>query len=129
MRPNLSVIFHSVQSPQLLQALADNHVLIRGIPASCFRVGDVRFVSFRRLKAAKFDGARRSLLRNCMEITFPFRVPLAVPVFFLRRGHCDSALAEPVAHRDSAVAHRDLALAHRDLALAEPVLFRTKRTA
>jgi len=30
-----------------------------------------------------------------MELTCPFRVPLALPVFVTRRGHSDSALAEP----------------------------------
>jgi len=33
-----------------------------------------------------------------MEITRLSRVPLALPVFVTRRGHSDSALAEPVAH-------------------------------
>jgi len=49
-------------------------------------------------------------LRSCMEITRPFRVPLALPVFVTRRGQSNSALAEPVAH-----------------SLAEPVAHRTKR--
>jgi len=31
-------------------------------------------------------------------MTYPFRVPLALAELVTRRGHSDSALAEPVAH-------------------------------
>ena len=37
-------------------------------------------------------------LRNCREITCPFRMTLALPVAITRRGHSNSALAEPAAH-------------------------------